>query len=51
MYKRQLEILAEGGEIDYVGATNVELIEPGEASGSYREIKFEDGKMATTGYR
>ncbi|MBB04444.1 MAG: branched-chain amino acid ABC transporter substrate-binding protein [Pseudooceanicola sp.] len=48
---KALELLAGGTEIDYVGATNVELIEPGEASGSYREIKFEDGKMATTGYR
>ena len=28
---RGLEIQAAGGEIDYVGATNVELLGPGEA--------------------
>ena len=38
-----LEILAAGGEIDYVGATNVELIGPGEASGTYSEHVVEDG--------
>ena len=31
------KILAEGGEVNYVGGTNVELIGPGEASGSYRQ--------------
>ncbi|MCC6000036.1 MAG: ABC transporter substrate-binding protein, partial [Pararhodobacter sp.] len=34
---RGLHILADGGEINYIGATNVELIGPGEAAGSYRE--------------
>jgi branched-chain amino acid transport system substrate-binding protein len=34
---RGLEILADGGEVNYVGATNVELIGPGEAAGTYRE--------------
>jgi len=48
---KALELLAAGTDIDYVGATNVELIGPGEASGSYREIKFEDGMMTTVGYR
>ncbi|WP_375173044.1 ABC transporter substrate-binding protein [Pseudooceanicola sp.] len=48
---KALELLAAGTDIDYVGATAVELIGPGEASGSYREIKFEDGKMTTVGYR
>jgi branched-chain amino acid transport system substrate-binding protein len=38
-----LEILAAGGEIDYVGATNVELIGLGEASGTYREYTVTDG--------
>ena len=38
-----LKILSEGGEIDYVGATNVELIGPGEASGTYSEHVIEDG--------
>ncbi|MEX0971379.1 MAG: ABC transporter substrate-binding protein [Paracoccaceae bacterium] len=42
-----LEILAAGGEIDYVGATNVELIGPGEASGTYREYEVVDGAYST----
>lgn len=44
---RGLEILAEGGEVNYVGATGVELIGPGEAAGSYREYTFEDGQIVT----
>ncbi|EAQ03456.1 branched-chain amino acid ABC transporter, periplasmic substrate-binding protein [Pseudooceanicola batsensis HTCC2597] len=48
---KALELLAAGTDIDYVGATDVELIGPGEASGSYREITFENGKMTTVGYR
>ena len=46
-----LQILADGGEIDYVGATAVELVAGGEAAGSYREIKIEGGKMMTVQYR
>ena len=46
-----LEILANGGDIDYVGASAVELIGPGESSGSYRQIVFEGGKMTTVKYR
>ena len=30
-----IKILMEGGDIDYVGATNVELVGPGEAGGAY----------------
>ena len=44
---RGLEILAAGGEIDYVGATNVELINFGEASGSYREFIIQGGEYVT----
>lgn len=44
---RGLEILAAGGEIDYVGATNVELINFGEASGSYREFVVQNGTYET----
>ncbi len=46
-----LEILASGGEIDYVGATSVELIGPGEAAGSYREIVVEGGTDKTVKFR
>lgn len=45
-----LEILAAGGEIDYVGASAVELIGPGESAGSYQEIEFADGVYSTIGY-
>jgi branched-chain amino acid transport system substrate-binding protein len=46
-----LKILAEGGQIDYVGASDLELIKPGESAGNYREIKIEGGKIVTVGYR
>lgn len=46
-----LELLAAGTDIDYVGASAVELIGPGEASGAYREYEFKDGKITTVGYR
>ncbi|MFK7901321.1 MAG: ABC transporter substrate-binding protein [Nitratireductor sp.] len=46
-----LKILADGGEIDYVGASAVELIQPGEAAGSYRQIEIKDGAVSTVGYR
>ncbi len=46
-----LEILANGGEIDYVGATNVELIGPGEAAGTYREYTVEDADYSTVQFR
>ncbi len=48
---RGLEILANGGEIDYVGASGVELIGPGEASGTYREMVFEGGQQVTVQFR
>lgn len=40
-----LELLAEGKDIDYVGATSVELVEPGESAGVYREVDFKGGKL------
>jgi branched-chain amino acid transport system substrate-binding protein len=48
---KALEILANGGEIDYVGASNVELIGPGESAGNYREIEIKDEALSTVGYR
>ncbi|PPB81515.1 amino acid/amide ABC transporter substrate-binding protein (HAAT family) [Albidovulum inexpectatum] len=48
---KALELLAAGQDIDYVGASAVELIGPGEAAGSYREYEFKDGKITTVGYR
>lgn len=46
-----LEILAAGGDIDYVGGTGVELVGPGEAAGNYREMKVEGGKDVTVSFR
>lgn len=48
---KALKILAEGGDIDYVGATNVELIGPGEAAGSYRYYTVTDGAFETVDIR
>jgi len=48
---RALEIINAGGDVDYVGASAVELIGPGESAGSYREIEFVDGKMEVVGWR
>ncbi len=49
--KKGLEILASGGEVNLVGASAIELIEPGEAAGSYRVIETIDGKQVTVEYR
>jgi len=48
---KALEILAGGGEIDYVGATAVELIGGGESAGNYRQIEVKGGKISTVQYR
>lgn len=48
---RALEIINEGGDVDYVGATNVELIGAGESAGTYREIQITDGAIEVIGYR
>ena len=48
--EKALQILSEGGEIDFVGGSDVELIGPGESAGSYREIEIRDGKIETVGF-
>lgn len=48
---KALKIIADGGDVDYVGATNVELIGPGEAAGTYREYEVKDGKYETVTFR
>lgn len=48
---KALQILADGGEVDYVGATAVELIGPGEAGGVYREVVVEGGELTTVQFR
>jgi branched-chain amino acid transport system substrate-binding protein len=46
---KALEIIAGGGDVDYVGASDVELIGPGEAAGNYRVVGFEGGAEVTAG--
>ncbi|WP_412554579.1 ABC transporter substrate-binding protein [Shimia sp. MIT1388] len=48
---KALEIIAGGGDVDYVGATAVELIGAGESAGNYRQIVIDGGKIATAKYR
>ncbi|MEO1536659.1 MAG: ABC transporter substrate-binding protein [Pseudomonadota bacterium] len=48
---KALQILADGGDIDYVGASAVELIGPGESAGNYRQIEVKDGEISTVQYR
>jgi branched-chain amino acid transport system substrate-binding protein len=48
---KALEILANGGDIDYVGASAVELIGPGESAGNYRQYVIENGDYKTVQYR
>ena len=48
---KALEILAAGGDVDLIGATGVELVNGGEAAGSYRVVTFEGGEMVTAEYR
>jgi len=42
---KALRIIADGGEIDYVGASAVELIGSGESAGSYFEMEVKNGKF------
>lgn len=46
-----LDLLAAGKDIDYQGATGVELIGPGEAAGSYRVYEIKDNAPVTLGFR
>jgi branched-chain amino acid transport system substrate-binding protein len=48
---KALEILAAGGDVDYVGASAVELIGPGESAGNYRQIEVKDGVISTVQFR
>ena len=48
---KALEIIAAGGDVDYSGASDVELIGEGDAAGSYREVEVVDGILETVRYR
>lgn len=47
---KALEIIADGGDVDYVGASAVELVGGGESAGNYREIEIQGG-VTTVGFR
>ncbi|MEP3295345.1 MAG: ABC transporter substrate-binding protein [Pseudoruegeria sp.] len=46
-----LELIAAGTDIDYVGASAVELIGAGESAGNYRQIIMDGGKITTAKFR
>jgi branched-chain amino acid transport system substrate-binding protein len=48
---KALDLIAAGTDIDYVGATAVELIGAGESAGNYREVEFKDGVINTVKFR
>ncbi|EBA04747.1 MAG: ABC transporter substrate-binding protein [Paracoccaceae bacterium] len=48
---KALEILAGGGAVNYVGASNVELIGSGESAGNYREIEIAGEAVTTVKFR
>ena len=46
-----LQAVAAGIDIDYEGATAVELIGGGESAGNYRQVGYEGGAEITVKYR
>ena len=46
-----IKLASYGVAIDYVGASSVSLIGPGEAAGNFREIQIQNGKMVDVNYR
>ena len=49
--KKALEILASGGEVDYVGATNIEFSDVGEVFGTYKQLEIKDDKFSVVKIR
>ncbi|WP_151717616.1 ABC transporter substrate-binding protein [Gemmobacter serpentinus] len=48
---KALELIAAGTDIDYVGATSVEMVGAGESAGNFREYEIKDGKFETAKFR
>ena len=48
---KALNMIAAGKDIDYVGASAVELVNGGESAGNYREIEVQNGKNVTVKFR
>jgi branched-chain amino acid transport system substrate-binding protein len=48
---KALELIAAGTDIDYDGASGVELIGPGESAGRYKQFEVKGGKFETVTFR
>ena len=48
---KAFDLIRDGKDVDYVGASAVELIGPGESAGTYRMIEVKDGKNETIGFK
>jgi branched-chain amino acid transport system substrate-binding protein len=48
--KKGLELLAQGKDIDYVGAENIEFNEIGEVLGTYQEMEIIKGEFVTVAF-
>ena len=48
---KALDLIKDGVEIDYVGASAVELVNGGESAGNYREIEVQNGENVTVKFR
>ena len=48
---KALKLIKAGKDIDYVGATALELVGAGESSGSFAEILIDNQKTNKVGYR
>ncbi len=48
---KAFELIKAGKDVDYVGASAVELIGPGENAGTYRMIEVKNGKNETIGFK
>ena len=47
---KALQILADGRDVDYVGAVTIELMGTGEPTGSYREVEVRNGQFETVAF-
>jgi len=48
---KAIKLIDAGEEVDYVGASAVELVGAGESAGNYREIAVEGNEFTTAKYR
>jgi branched-chain amino acid transport system substrate-binding protein len=48
---KALQAIKDGKDIDWEGASAVELIGPGESAGRYRQFVIKDGKYETVQFR